>query len=133
MADQPALDDPMPLDDVNFFDPAINDCPYHAYRTLRDEAPVWFDERLKAYVVTRHEDVRPCSRDTERFNNAQRRGAASAKVQALYEEKGWVPARDARRARRPEPSGDAPALRPRVPTEEAAPPSNRRSNGSPTS
>ena len=31
MEDQPALDEPMSLDDVNFFDPAINDCPYHAY------------------------------------------------------------------------------------------------------
>ena len=31
-------------------------------------------------------------RDTERFNNAQRRGSRP-EVQALYEEKGWVPAR----------------------------------------
>ena len=92
MADQPALDDPMPLDEVNFFDPAINDCPYHAYRTLRDEAPVWFDERLKAFVVTRHEDVLAVLRDAERFNNAQRRGSRP-QVQALYEEKGWVPGR----------------------------------------
>ena len=92
MADQPALDDPMPLEEVNFFDPAINDCPYHAYRALRDEAPVWFDERLKAFVVTRHEDVLAVLRDTERFNNAQRRGSRP-QVQALYEEKGWVPGR----------------------------------------
>ncbi len=92
MVDQPALDDPMPLDEVNFFDPAINDCPYHAYRTLRDDAPVWFDERLKAFVVTRHEDVLAVLRDTKRFNNAQRR-ASRPEVQALYEEKGWVPAR----------------------------------------
>ena len=92
MVDQPAVDDPMPLGEVNFFDPAINDCPYHAYRTLRDEAPVWFDERLKAFVVTRHEDVLAVLRDTERFNNAQRRGSRP-EVQALYEEKGWVPGR----------------------------------------
>ncbi len=130
MADQPALDDPMPLDDVNFFDPAINDCPYHAYRTLRDDAPVWFDERLKAFVVTRHDDVLAVLRDTERFNNAQRRGSRP-QVQALYEEKGWVPARTLAGPRRPEPPGDAPALRPRVPPEEARARSNRRSKVSP--
>ncbi|MGA9277134.1 cytochrome P450 [Ilumatobacter sp.] len=93
MADQRAVDDSMSLDEVDFFDPAINDCPYHAYRALRDEAPVWFDERLKAWVITRHEDVLAVLRDTERFNNSKRRNAMRPDVQALYEEKGWLPAR----------------------------------------
>lgn len=83
----------MPLDDVDFFDPAINDCPYHAYRSLRDEAPVWFDERLQAWVITRHEDVVAVLRDTERFNNSKRKGGLRPEVLSLYEEKGWVPAR----------------------------------------
>ena len=94
MEDQPALDEPMSLDDVNFFDPAINDCPYHAYRTLRDDAPVWFDPQLKSYVVTRHEDVRAVLQDTERFpssNKKYRRSRQAPEVIALYEEKGWVP------------------------------------------
>ena len=29
--------------DVDFFDRSINDCPYPAYETLRNEAPVWRD------------------------------------------------------------------------------------------
>ena len=37
------VDEPIALGDVNFFDPAINDCPYGAYRTMRDEAPVFWD------------------------------------------------------------------------------------------
>ena len=90
------VDEPVALADVNFFDPAINDCPYGAYRTLRDEAPVWFDERLQAYVITRHDDVRNVLADTERFVNsrsASKRGSSiSPKILALYEEKGWVPA-----------------------------------------
>ena len=90
--DDDGRDTPMPLDGVNFFDPAINDCPYHALRTLRDDAPVWFDQRLRGYVVTRHEDVRTVLVDTERFVSGSRR-SMRPEIQALYEAKGWVPGR----------------------------------------
>jgi len=65
------LDAPMSLDDINFFDPVINDCPYHAYRTMRDDAPVWFDPKLQAFIITRHADVRAVLQDTERFVSAR--------------------------------------------------------------
>ena len=95
-ANQQAIDESIALDDVNFFDPEINNCPYGAYRTLRDEAPVWFDARLQAYLVTRHDDVRAVLADTERFVNARaantRSRTISPKILAIYEEKGWVPA-----------------------------------------
>lgn len=83
----------VPLAQVDFFEPAINDCPYHAYRTLRDDAPVWFDERLRAYMVTRHDDVLAVLQDTERFISAAKasRTRANPEVLALYEKKGWVP------------------------------------------
>ncbi len=81
-----------PLDRVDFFDPAINDCPYPALRTLRDEAPVWFDPRLRGYVVTRHEDVRTVLVDTEHFVSGSRR-SLRPEIKALYEAKGWVPGR----------------------------------------
>ena len=86
------IDDPMPIEEVNFFDPAVNDCPYHAYRTLRDDAPVWFDPRLRGYVITRYEDVRTLLVDTERFVNGSRR-SMRPEIKTLYEEKGWVPGR----------------------------------------
>ena len=79
-ADLPAIDDPMPVDEIDFFDPAINDCPYHAYRTMRDEAPVWFDEKLQAYAVTRHEDVRAVLMDTERFVNSRKRNSRARRM-----------------------------------------------------
>lgn len=91
-----STDDAVELEDVSFFDPAINDCPYHAYKTLRDEAPVWFDPRLQAYVLTRHEDVRMALHDSTRFVNSRalnkQRRSLPAPVLALYQEKGWVPA-----------------------------------------
>ena len=40
---RPDLDEPTPLDDISFFDPDISDCSHHAYRTMRDDASVWFD------------------------------------------------------------------------------------------
>jgi len=94
--DRPTVDAPIELSSVDFFDPAINDCPYGAYRTLRDEAPVWFDERLRAYVVSRHEDVRSVLLDTTRFVNDRSVNTSSRSVPRdvveLYREKGWVPA-----------------------------------------
>ena len=39
---RPDLDEPIPLDDISFFNPDINDYPHHAYRTMRDDAPLWF-------------------------------------------------------------------------------------------
>lgn len=41
--DRPDLDESKPLNDINFFDPDISDCSHHPYRTMRDDASVWFD------------------------------------------------------------------------------------------
>jgi cytochrome P450 len=86
------IDSPMPLAGIDFFDASVNDCPYHAYRTMRDEAPVWFDERLQGWHVTRHDDVRSVLTDTERFVSGGRR-RSRPEIRRLYEERGWVPAR----------------------------------------
>jgi len=86
-----------PVDHVNFFDPDVNNCPYPAYRTMRDEAPVWFDERMGMFHITRYDDVLMILKDTERFPSGSKRprGAdeRARKIHALYQEKGWVPAR----------------------------------------
>jgi cytochrome P450 len=91
----------MQLDEVNFFRPDVNKCPYDAYQVLRDEAPVWLDPLTGFYVVTRYDDVRAVIFDTENFvNGARTRGRMTTpamvergrKIQALYEEKGWLPA-----------------------------------------
>lgn len=86
---------PLTLDDVNFFDPDIQECPYDAYALLREEAPVWQDPRTGMFVITRYDDVHMVLRDTERFRNARDRSKTDPradKIRALYEEKGWVPA-----------------------------------------
>lgn len=101
-------------DDVNFFDPDINDCPYPAYQVLRDQAPVWQDPHTGMFVMTRYEDIRNVLADAATFTNAvgsaagmtekavkptdpeearlQAQAAEEEKVlQQLYSDKGWTP------------------------------------------
>jgi len=91
----PPVANNLDVGDVDFFDPAINDCPYPAYATLRNEAPVWWDPRTAMYVVSRYEDVKMVLLDTERFSSvrpSRRLGPLGEAVQTMYLEQGWVPA-----------------------------------------
>lgn len=83
------------LNDVDFFDPEISECPYDAYAVLREEAPVWQDPKTGMFVVTRYDDIHAILRDTDRFRNARDRSKTdkrSEMLKAIYEDKGWVPA-----------------------------------------
>jgi cytochrome P450 len=44
-------------------DPAFLEDPYPVLNRLREAVPVFYDERLARWFVTRHEDVRACLRD----------------------------------------------------------------------
>ncbi|MEA3262235.1 MAG: cytochrome P450 [Pseudomonadota bacterium] len=86
---------------VNLFDPAVQQCPYDAYKTLRDEAPAYNIPGTEIWVVTRYEDVRRVLTDADAFpstskNTAFRAGDGTleraAKVASRFAEKGWVPA-----------------------------------------
>ena len=89
---------PESLDDVNLLDHGTQNCPYHAYELLRNEAPVWKDPVTGFYVITRFEDLRPLLRDTDTFLNSMSGGQGggrnrldeerAARMQALYKEKG---------------------------------------------
>lgn len=60
--------------------------PFPSYAEMREEAPVWFDERIGLWVVTRWADVRAVFEDWETFSseNAQApvrpRGEAASKI-----------------------------------------------------
>lgn len=89
---------PENLDEINFLNAEIQECPYPAYEKLRDEAPVWQDPLTGFFVITRYEDLRAVLLDTESFSNERGRGSAEVdkgraqKIHNLYKEKGWVPA-----------------------------------------
>jgi cytochrome P450 len=104
----------MRASDVNFFDPAINDCPYPAYQALRDQAPIWQDPYTGMFVATRFEDIKKILADSATFTNAvgsaagmtekavkptdpeeARKAAQAAEEEKvltkLYEDEGWLP------------------------------------------
>ncbi|MEP5936853.1 MAG: cytochrome P450 [Erythrobacter sp.] len=87
--------------DINLFDVETQQCPYDAYKTLRDDAPVYLIPGTDMYAVTRYDDVREVLMDPKRFpsSSADTPFRASAgniergeMVAARFAEKGWVPA-----------------------------------------
>ena len=57
--------------DIDVLDPRLYDDPWEAYRWLRHNAPIWWDERNRLYVISRHEDVSHISRHQELYSAAQ--------------------------------------------------------------
>ena len=60
---------PQTVEEINFFDEKTNDCPYDAYRQMRDDAPVWQDPITGMWTLTRYEDIRAALLDPARFTN----------------------------------------------------------------
>jgi cytochrome P450 len=62
--------------------------PFPAYRELRAEQPVMYDERINYYVVTRYDDIKAVFDDWETFSSAnaqapvRERGEAAKKIMA---------------------------------------------------
>jgi len=84
--------------EVDLMDVEIQECPYPAYKTLREEAPIYRDELTGFYVLTRYEDLREVLKDPATFSNLRPRGPdhiPPERVQMiakLFREKGWLPA-----------------------------------------
>jgi cytochrome P450 len=85
---------------VNLFDIGTQQCPYEAYKTLRDEAPAWQCPFSGMYVITRFEDVRRVLTDTENFTNeityltdATEPSERAKRVTETFQNEDWVPAK----------------------------------------
>lgn len=86
---------------INLFDPALQQCPYDAYKTLRDEAPVYNIPGTPIWVVSRYDHVREVLLDPQRFPSTAKNELMRVtptdlergrKVTQRFKEKGWVPA-----------------------------------------
>jgi cytochrome P450 len=56
-------------DEISFADPAVQKCPFAAYRTVRAQAQVYRDPRSGMFVVLGHDLVRKVANDAATFSN----------------------------------------------------------------
>lgn len=56
--------------DESRIDPEIFNNPYPFYRALREQAPVYYDAKLKTYIVTRYDDIAAIMKDDDTFSLA---------------------------------------------------------------
>ena len=61
-----------PLSSYTFADPQVMQNPYPYYERLRAEDPVHFDEGIKTWLVTRHDDILTVARNTEVYSDEMR-------------------------------------------------------------
>ena len=76
---------------ISFIDNDVLKCPFAAYKTLRDEQPVYLDPTTGMYVITRYEDLKAIARDTALFSNmtnqfSNRESTVKPQIDALYRE-----------------------------------------------
>jgi cytochrome P450 len=85
---------------INLFDPQVQQCPYEAYRQLRDEAPVYNMPGTPIWVISRYDHVREVLSNTDKFrctaNNELMRTSPTdlergRKVAERFTERGWLP------------------------------------------
>src|SRR4051812_258075 len=60
-------------------DPAIRDRPGPFYAAMREQAPVFYDEKLGAYLVARYNDLRTVFADDKTYSAEQGYNARMAK------------------------------------------------------
>lgn len=65
-----------PLSSYTFADPKVMQNPYPYYERLRAEDPVHFDEGIRTWLVSRHEDIVAVARNTEVYSDEMRVSAA---------------------------------------------------------
>jgi cytochrome P450 len=88
---------PQSVNEVDLLDVEIQECPYPAYKTLREEAPVYRDSLTGFYVLTRYDDLRAVLKDPATFSNLRPRGPdhipkeRMQRIANLFREKGWLP------------------------------------------
>ena len=63
------------------FDYTLHDDPYPTYRRLRDEAPVFFNEKFRFYALSRYEDCSAAVRDFKTFSSASGTSLEELKAQ----------------------------------------------------
>ena len=56
-------------EEVDLTNVDVQQCPYDAYKKLREEAPVYKDPKTGFFIITKYKDVRTVLSDAENFKN----------------------------------------------------------------
>jgi cytochrome P450 len=76
------------LSELDFFSAEVQECPFHVYQQLQQEAPVWQMPGTNVFVVTRYDDIREIIRDPGRFSSSfsalLNTGSSNEEVNAIY-------------------------------------------------
>ena len=76
------------LSELDFFSAEVQQCPFHVYQQLQEEAPVWQMPGTNVFVVTRYDDIREIIRDPSRFSSSfsalLNTGSSNEEVNAIY-------------------------------------------------
>ena len=84
-----------PLSSYTLADPKVMQNPYPYYERLRAEDPVHFDEGIRTWLVTRHEDILAVARNTEVYSDEMRvseaiRSPFQAEVHEYMQREGFL-------------------------------------------
>ena len=76
------------LSELDFFSAEVQECPFHVYQQLQQEAPVWQMPGTNVFVVTRYDDIREIIRDPGRFSSSfsalLNTGSSNEEVNTIY-------------------------------------------------
>src|ERR1700721_2132528 len=84
--ERPLMSDlPPPTSDVYYdpFDFEIDTHPYPTFRRLRDEAPLYYNEKHNFFALSRFDDVEACERDFTTYLSGK--GSVLEAIQAVLE------------------------------------------------
>lgn len=85
----------MTLNSFTFADPKVLQDPYPYYEQLRAEDPVHFDEGIRTWLITRHDDILAAARNTEVFSDEMKvsksiRSPFQAEVEDYMQREGFM-------------------------------------------
>lgn len=76
------------LSELDFFSAEVQECPFHVYQQLQEEAPVWQMPGTNVFVVTRYDAIREIIRDPGRFSSnfsaLLNTGSSNEEVNTIY-------------------------------------------------
>ena len=81
---------------ISFLDPEVQKCPYGAYRELRKDGPVYFDESCGFYMVFGYDEIRQITADPATFSSVTglllvKDTGEQEHLNKVFEEHGFVP------------------------------------------